>query len=127
MVNKQLPTYPISIVNAFNHCINNQDVEGLAALMSEDHTFIDRDGSSHGPKSHMVKGWKQFFEMFGLYKNTFNQIMADGDKVFVLGFAYWSEKEPYDPVIWTAKIENNLIAEWRVYEDSDNNRKKFNF
>lgn len=117
----------ITIVKAFNDCINNQDIDGLAALMSEDHTFIDRDGSSHGPKSHMVEGWKQFFEMFALYKNTFDKIMADGDEVFVLGFAYWSEKEPYDPVIWTAKIENNLIAEWWVYEDSDETRKKFNF
>ncbi len=117
----------ITIVKAFNDCINNQDIDGLAALMSGDHTFIDRDGSSHGPKSHMVEGWKQFFEMFALYKNTFDKIMADGDRVFALGVAYWSEKEPHDPVIWTAKIENNLIAEWRVYEDSDANRKKFNF
>ena len=117
----------ITIVKAFNDCINNQDIDGLAALMPEDHTFIDRDGSSHGPKSHMLEGWKQFFEMFALYKNTFDKIMADGDEVFVLGFAYWSEKEPYDPVIWTAKIENNLIAEWWVYEDSDETRKKFNF
>ena len=64
----------ITIVKAFNDCINNQDIDGLAALMSEDHTFIDRDGSSHGPKSHMVEGWKQFFEMFALYKNTFDKI-----------------------------------------------------
>ncbi len=126
-MNNQLPTDPISIVQAFNNCINNQDIDGLAALMPEDHTFIDRDGSSHGPKSHMVEGWKQFFEMFALYKNTFSEIKAEENRVFVLGFAYWSEKEPYDPVIWTAKIESNLIAEWRVCEDSDENRKKFNF
>jgi ketosteroid isomerase-like protein len=127
MANNQLSADPISIVETFNNCINNKDIDGLAALMSKEHTFIDRDGSSHGPKSHMVAGWKQFFEMFALYKNTFNKIKADGDCVFVLGFAYWSEKEPYDPVIWTAKIENNLIAEWRVYEDSGENRKRFNF
>lgn len=118
---------PITIVKAFNDCIHNQDIDGLAALMSEDHTFIDRDGSSHGPKSHMTEGWKQFFEMFPLYKNTFTELKADENRVFVLGYAYWSEKEPYDPVIWTAKIENNLITEWRVYEDSDENRKRFNF
>jgi len=127
MVNKQLLKDPISIVHAFNNCINNQDIDGLATLMSEDHIFIDRDGSSHGPKSHMVAGWKQFFEMFPLYKNTFDEIKASENRVYVLGFAYWSEKEPYDPVIWTAKIENNLIAEWRVYEDTGENRKKFNF
>jgi hypothetical protein len=119
--------YPIKIVKAFNDCINNQDIDGLAALMSEDHVFVDRDGSSHGPKSHMVKGWKHFFEMFPLYKNTFTEIKAKENHVFVLGYAYWSEKEPYDPVIWTAKRENNLIAEWRIYEDSAENRKKFSF
>jgi hypothetical protein len=118
---------PILIVNAFNDCINNQDVFGLAALMSEDHTFIDRDGSSHGPKSHMIEGWKQFFEMFPLYENKFKKIKAIENWVFVLGYAYWSEKEPYDPVIWTGKIENDLIAEWRVYEDTAENRKQFDF
>jgi ketosteroid isomerase-like protein len=118
---------PISIVNDFNDCINNQDIAGMASLMHEEHTFIDRDGSSHGPKSHMVEGWKQFFEMFPLYKNTFTEIKAAENMVFVLGYAYWSEKEPYDPVIWTGRIENNLIAEWRVYEDSADNRKKLNF
>jgi ketosteroid isomerase-like protein len=117
---------PITIVKAFNDCINHQDIDGLAALMPENHTFIDRDGSSHGPKSHMVEGWKQFFEMFPVYKNTFNQIKADGDRVYVLGFAYWSEKEPYDPVIWTAIVKDDLIAEWRIYEDSTDNRKQFN-
>lgn len=116
---------PISIVEAFNDCITNQDIDGMASLMHEDHTFIDRDGSSHGPKSHMVDGWKQFFEMFPLYKNNFTEIRAVENRVFVLGYAYWSEEEPYDPVIWTGKIETNLITEWRVYEDSEENRKKF--
>jgi hypothetical protein len=118
---------PISIVMAFNDCINHQHIDGLASLMSEDHVFVDRDGSSHGPKSHMVQGWKQFFEMFPLYKNTFTDIKAAENRVFVLGYAYWSEKEPYDPVIWTGRIENNLIAEWRVYEDSAENRENFSF
>jgi ketosteroid isomerase-like protein len=118
---------PIITVRAFNDCINLRDIDGLASLMSEDHTFIDRDGSAHGPKSHMVAGWKQFFEMFPVYKNTFNQIRADGDRVFVLGFAYWSEKEPYDPVIWSATVKDDLIAEWQIYVDSADNRKKFNF
>jgi len=127
MVNKQLPKDPISIVQAFNNCINHQDIEGLGGLMHKEHVFIDRDGSSHGPKSHMVEGWKQFFEMFPLYRNTFTEINAAENRVFVLGYAYWSEKEPYDPVIWTVRIEDSLIAEWRVYEDSVENRKEFNF
>jgi len=116
---------PISIVQAFNNCINNQNIDGLSDLMAENHTFIDRDGKSHGPKSHMVEGWKQFFQMFPKYRNTFKKIIAFDNHVFVLGFAYWSDKEPYDPVIWTAVLDNNLVSEWRIYEDTIENRRKF--
>jgi len=120
------PKEPISIVQQFNNCINNQDINGLSKLMTENHIFIDRDGKSHGPKSYMVEGWKGFFKMFPEYRNTFDRIGSTENLVCILGFAYWSEKEPYDPVIWTAIIEDNLISEWSVYEDSPENRKKFN-
>ena len=116
----------ISIVIAFNNYINNQDIVGLSSLMTENHTFIDRDGESHGPKSYMINGWKEFFKMFPKYRNSFEKIEVIDNLVSVLGFAYWSEKEQYDPVIWTAIIEDNLISEWRVYEDSPENRNKFN-
>jgi len=88
---------PIAIVQSFNNCINN-----------------------------MIEGWKGFFSMFPEYKNTFSKIEAIDNFVSVLGFAFWSEKEPNDPVIWTAIIDENLISEWRIYEDSPGNRKKFN-
>ena len=117
---------PKTIVAEFNDCINDQNIEGLSNLMSEDHVFIDRDGKSYGPKSYMVEGWKEFFHMFPEYKNTFEKIKAFDNHVYVLGFAYWSEKEPYDPVIWSALIEGNLIIEWRIYVDTPENRKKFN-
>ena len=29
----------------FNEYINNQDIEGLSNLMTENHTFIDREGT----------------------------------------------------------------------------------
>ena len=117
---------PISITQAFNDCINNQDIEGLADLMTDSHVFIDRAGESHGPKAKMVDGWKHFFLMFPDYRNTFEKIKSVGNQVFVLGYAYWNEEEPYDPVIWVATFENDLISEWRIYEDTTENRKKFN-
>ena len=116
----------ISIAQAFNECITNQDIDGLSVLMTENHVFIDRAGESHGPKSQMVKNWKHFFQMFPLYKNTFEKITTSGDHVYIRGFAYWSAEEPYDPVIWTATLENNLISEWRIYEDTPENRRKYN-
>jgi hypothetical protein len=116
---------PKLVALQFNECINHQDLEGLALLMSDDHVFIDREGKITGPKQKMIQGWKQFFEMFPKYKNTFNRVQSRENNVAILGCAYWSEKQPYDPVIWTAAIVNDLVREWRVYADTEQNRRQF--
>ncbi len=116
----------ISIVHAFNDCINKQDIKGLSALMAENHCFIDRDGEAFGPKVALVAGWKQFFKDFPKYRNTFEKLEVTDNLVAVRGYAYWNEEEPFDPVIWTGTIEDELISEWRVLEDSPKNRKKYN-
>lgn len=113
---------PVSIVNKFNECINRQDIKGMSSLMTNDHVFIDREGTGHGPKSKMVSGWKEFYKVFPKYRNTFESIKAEGNRVLVRGYAFWSEEEPYDPVIWSAELRDGLIAEWRVYEDTTENR-----
>jgi ketosteroid isomerase-like protein len=42
----------------FNECINARDLDGLSALMTDDHTFIDREDGRHGGKDRMTKGWQ---------------------------------------------------------------------
>jgi predicted SnoaL-like aldol condensation-catalyzing enzyme len=110
----------------FNECIANRDLEGLAALMSEGHTFIDRTGTISQPKEYMVKAWKKFFASFPDYKNTFSRVESAGNTVSIVGYAFWSEEQPYDPVLWSARVEDDLIAEWRVYEDTPENRRLLN-
>ncbi|MFX1250262.1 MAG: nuclear transport factor 2 family protein [Promethearchaeota archaeon] len=110
----------------FNEYINNQDIKGLSNLMTEDHTFIDRKGEVDKGKESMTKGWINFFSEFPDYKNNFHRVESRGDLVILIGYAYWSEKNPYDPAIWTAKIENDLVAEWRIYHESEETRKKLN-
>lgn len=106
----------------FNEYINTQNLEGLARLMTEDHSFIDRDGRRHQPRESVVQNWKQFFGMFPQYHNTFTRVESRENLVVMLGHAYWSEQEPYDPAIWTATIVNDRIREWRVYADTAENR-----
>jgi hypothetical protein len=116
---------PKLIALQFNECINNQDLNGLALLMTDDHAFIDREGKVSQPKETMVQGWKQFFEMVPKYRNTFNRVQSKDNRVAILGSAYWSEKQPYDPVIWIATIVDDLVQEWRLYADSEANRRQF--
>lgn len=129
VLNQSSPTMntrdPKLIALLFNECINNRDVARLTDLMTEDHTFIDREGKTVHSKDAMVRGWGDFFELFPKYSNTFTHIKSQDDLVAILGFAYWSEKEPYDPAIWTATIENDQVREWRILADTESNRRRF--
>jgi len=117
---------PKQIAIQFNDCITRHDIEGLANLMSDDHTFIDRNGKVQKPKEVIVESWKKFFSLCTNYKNTFTHLEMNDDLIVLPGYAYCSEKEPYDPVIWTAAIVNDLVAEWRIYNDTMENRVEFN-
>ena len=110
----------------FNECINAQDIDGLSALMSEDHTFIDREDETCAGKQKMTQGWIEFFESFPEYRNTFIRVESHDDLVILTGYATWSKGAEPDHVIWTARIENDLVAEWRVHHDTEENRKRFN-
>ena len=93
--------------------------------MTDDHTFIDREGSVHNSKNTMVGNWSKFFKAFPKYKNTFTRIEYIDNKVVILGHAFWSAEKPYDPVIWTAIIVDDRIKEWRIYTDTPDNRINF--
>ena len=110
----------------FNEFINKQDIEGLSSLMTEEHIFVDREGKGDKGKESMTKGWRGFFNMFPEYKNTFVRIQSQDDLVVIYGYAVWKKGTDRDYVIWTAKIENDLVAEWSIYKDTEENKKKFN-
>jgi hypothetical protein len=116
---------PKLIALQFNECISNQDIDGLGGLMADDHVFIDREGNITRSKESMVKSWSKFFDIFPGYKNTFERVESRNGLVMMLGFAYWSEKNQHDPAIWMATIVNDLVAEWHIYYDTEENRKKF--
>jgi hypothetical protein len=113
---------PKLIALLFNEYINNRDIRGLTRLMTDEYTLILRDGQVSVGKEVNSKSWAQFFKMYPVYKNTFARIESRADQVIIIGYAYWNEKQPHDPVIWTARIERDLVAEWRVYDDTANNR-----
>ena len=54
---------PTEVALSFVDAINSKDVEKLVNLMTEDHKFIDGDGSEHCGKEQMKAGWKEHFEL----------------------------------------------------------------
>ena len=110
----------------FNQSISEHDPDALKRLITDDYAFIESDGAIHQPKQVISENWKQFFKLFPEYRNTLERIQSKDNLVVIPWYAYWSEKQPHDPAIWTAIIINDLVREWHIYIDTPENRKKFN-
>jgi ketosteroid isomerase-like protein len=101
---------------AFNEKINQRDLEGLSALMTEDHTFTDNSGEITVGKEEMTKGWRNFFNSFPDYQNIFTNISVKDNIVVIIGHSACSNEPKLNgPSIWTAKIKDSKVAAWRVY------------
>lgn len=109
-------------VEAFNACISRQDLQGLAALMTGDHTFIDAADQRFVGKEACVQAWAGFFAAFPDYRNLFERFVVAGGLVAIAGHSVCSDSRLNGPALWSAKVREGKIAEWRVYDDTPENR-----
>ncbi|MFX0097027.1 MAG: nuclear transport factor 2 family protein [Candidatus Hodarchaeota archaeon] len=109
------PSRLMLIALKFNEKINQQDLEGLVELMTDDHTFTDNFGDTTKGKELMKEGWKEFFEKYPDYRNIFTGVTVRDDFVVMVGHSTCSYKPLNGPSIWTAKIRGDRVSEWRVY------------
>ena len=71
----------------FAAAINSHDLEKIAALMSDDHTFIDAHGNEMAGKETMKEGWASYFGLFPDYYIEIEQIFSEGDLAVAYGYA----------------------------------------
>lgn len=122
----------IDVALAFIHRINDHDLNGLVALMTEDHCFIDGLGQAVQSRLQMEKAWAGYFAYFPDYFIEVENTLSDGDVVALFGTAQgtYSEREDIPgkahwkiPAAWKAIVRNGLVAEWQVYADNEPVRK----
>lgn len=108
--------------------INAHDVDGLAALLTADHRFVDSLGAESAGREPLRSGWRQYFSMVPDYQVGVARTFAEGADVVLLGTARgtytadgtlraanaWST-----PAAWRARIRGELVAEWQVYADNE--------
>ena len=58
----------MTLLKEFAARINAGEAAGLAALMTEDHRFVDATGAVHAGRETMTAGWRQYFGMFPDYR-----------------------------------------------------------
>ena len=119
---------PKKTFEAFVEKINAQDPDGLAELMSEDHTFIDALAYKVVGREAMRKGWIGYFSMVPDYWIECEIVLSRGSTVAAFGRAGGTyvhdgilrpENRWEVPAAWLAVTRRGKIVEWRVYADNE--------
>jgi ketosteroid isomerase-like protein len=123
----------MEIAKTFADAINAHDVDGLTKLMSSDHVLVDSLGNKF-PASALRSGWQQYFTMVPDYWMEVDQIVSDGNVIFLCGSAGGTfapkggtmkpENRWKTPAVWRALIKNGKVTEWQVYCDNEPIREK---
>lgn len=130
MENSNKDNKPIHIIDKkilalqFNDCINNKDLDNLAKLMSDDYVFISKLNDIKKGKEYMLKAWIQMFNLFPNYKSVIHAVFSKTDSIILIGQSDGGSNILDGPCIWTAFFQNELISEWRIYEDNETSRNK---
>jgi ketosteroid isomerase-like protein len=114
---------PRALTLKFNEHINNRDLDGLAVLMTDDHTFVDTANHAIRGKVRCLEAWRGFFTSFPDYRNEFDRLVVEDNKVTVVGHSHCSDVRLNGPALWVARTSAGKLAEWRVYEDTAPNRR----
>lgn len=108
---------------AFIERINAHDVRGLAALMSDDHTFIDAHGNQVSGRDKMIPGWSSYFAWFPDYCIEVTDVFEYGDKLALFGFAGGSFQGKQTeiwrlPAAWKTEVKDGRVTLWQVFADT---------
>lgn len=118
---------PAETVLRFLELINEHDADKLAAMLTEDHVFIDSLGESVRGKEKMRTAWRGYYAFCPDYWVTHEEIFQKGNSVAVIGAAGGTiasdgrlppENKWRTPAAWFAVVEDGLLKEWRVYADN---------
>ncbi len=119
---------PIELVQTFVDRINAGDVEGIVALMTEDHKFTDSLGTEFRGPEKMRQGWTEYFRMVPDYRIEVREILSNGEVVVLLGIArgtysrdgtLYPENGWETPAAWRALVRGDRVAEWQIYTENE--------
>jgi len=113
---------------AFVHAINHRNPDALAALMTEDHAFVDGLGARIEGRQRVKAAFEAYFRMVPDYMIAIDETFSEGSVVVMLGSAEGTysadgtlrpENRWITPAAWRASIRDGLVGEWRVYADNE--------
>jgi len=108
----------------FIDAINAGDARKIGDLITEDHLFIDSDGTETRGWREMRQAWHQYFVMMPDYRIQIREAFCEGNTVVLVGtaagtYAPGGALDPRNqwtvPAAWRAVVEAEGIAVWQVF------------
>jgi ketosteroid isomerase-like protein len=110
----------VETLKQFVTAINTHDLDVLAVLMANDHTFIDSLGNRVQGAASMQVAWRGYFSFCPDYWIRIDELMAEGTIALAVGEAggtidgtVWRT-----PAAWKAVVGDGKVLEWRVFADN---------
>lgn len=108
--------------------MNAHDVDGLCALMTRDHVFVDNVGEFITGHDALRQAWQRYFELVPDYVVHIEHVLSSGNRVALLGrargtLADCGRLDPENcwevPAAWQAVIVGDAVSRWQVYADTE--------
>jgi hypothetical protein len=123
---------PVERVNRalqFVERINRRDADGLAELMSPEHTFIDLAGDVHRGRQTMRAGWESYFTICPDYMIHLCAAYERGARVILVGRTTGSHlgqprrvEFESGTLIWIIEFEGDRLSLWQLADDTPDTR-----
>lgn len=121
-------TDTVRLALKFVNEINRHDLDSIAALLSDDHLFVDSLGQEVRGKEKMREGWATYFRMFPDYHIGIKEWFQNGRVVGMFGVASGTyalngtlpaENRWKIPAAWRAVVRDTYVAQWQVFADNE--------
>lgn len=114
-------------VEAFVAAINSGQADAVAALMTDDHLFVDSLGNCMEGRETMREGWTSYFQLFPDYRIEVDEIFASNAAAMLHGQASGTLHRDgvavanaawQIPVAWRAEVDGGKVRVWQVFADN---------
>jgi limonene-1,2-epoxide hydrolase len=113
------------IVKDFLKAVNDNNIQAMESLLAETHIFIDSNENEIAGRSKVIKMWKRHFEQVDAYSVKVDKMFSkEGCVVFTGEVSGYIRDDNYVdkfwslPLAWKAKVENEKIKQWQVFENA---------
>jgi hypothetical protein len=126
------PTPEVATVLNFIDCINRGDIDGIDALIADQHTMQMFNEPPEVGRVSVVEAWAEYLRSFPHFEIHPHSYTAHRG-VAVLGHVTGSHV-PFNAtqprlvtIIWSAQVECRRIVSWRLHHDTPRHRMEFGF